>query len=255
MRYVVLCPPRSGSTLLMSALGAHPGAAHCMEPFNPDLAGDAPHDVWRRDAVAALFGPKDAWFDAAGYFDGARQPLETLAAAVFERFAGAKILWDQVRAASPVWDVLAALPDLRVIVLHRNPVDCAASFRAALDSNVWHVPAGAAAPAPEPLRFEPGYFSWFFDWFCAPERPIRARLANRPQLEVAYERLVADWAAEIARIRDFLGLQGPTPPMAFERLGSGSLRDRIPDLETIAAAYADHPDLAAAFADVIRRPA
>lgn len=255
MRYVVLCPPRSGSTLLMSAIGAHPGAAHCMEPFNPDLSGDAAHDVWRRERAAQLFGPKDAWLDAAGYLDGARLPLEKLAAAVFDTFAGAKILWDQVKVASPVWDVLAALPDLRVIVLKRNPVACAASFRAALDSNVWHLPVGATAPAPPSLRFEPGYFSWFFDWFCAPEQLIRARLAARPQIEVLYDRLVSDWASEITRICDFLGLRGPTPAMAFQRLGSADLRRTIPDIETIAAEYAGHTDLAPAFADIIRGPA
>lgn len=251
MRYLVLGAARSGTTLLLDAIATATGRLHALEPFNPVLPGEDPASRWRQAALDQLYGAQTSYCDAAGYLDGARFDLGLLAGAVFRDFAGAKILWDQVCPGSTVWDVLDAIPDLHVLVLRRNPVASGLSFQSAMTGGVWHAPADEPVPAPvEGLSFPPGWFAWFHDWFCAPEAAIRARLAGRPQLDIAYDTLIADWAGEMARVLRFLGVDAPVPPMAWRKLATKPARSRIPDFDAVAASYAGHPALAAAFADL-----
>src|SRR5262245_54207185 len=129
MKFIILCHPRTGSTLLIEALGNHPAIRQGMEIFNPILEGRATYVDWRKATLPELYGRRDSYTNAIGYLDGQRFDLSLLAQRFFRDFDGTKIMYDQLPLRSPVWPYLQSLDDLRVIILQRNYVESALSFR------------------------------------------------------------------------------------------------------------------------------
>jgi hypothetical protein len=65
MKFIILCYPRTGSTLLIRALGDHPEIRQGMEIFNPILEGNAYYVDWRKqvllDGCTAPFACSYPW--------------------------------------------------------------------------------------------------------------------------------------------------------------------------------------------------
>jgi hypothetical protein len=72
MKFIILCYPRTGSTLLITALGEHPDIRQGMEIFNPILEGNAYYVDWRKQVLLELYGKQDNYTDAIGYLDADR---------------------------------------------------------------------------------------------------------------------------------------------------------------------------------------
>ena len=106
MKFIILCYPRTGSTLLITALGAHPNINQGMELFNPEQEGNDPWVHWRKATFEALYGSHDSYLNADGYLDGNRFDLRLLASEFFKVFDGTKIMYDQLHRRSHVWDYL-----------------------------------------------------------------------------------------------------------------------------------------------------
>lgn len=243
MAFVILCFPRTASTLLISALGTHPLIRQGMEIFNPELEGDAPYVPWRKAALLDLYGPQSSYLNPMGYLDGQRFDLTRLSKRFFDDFDGTKIMYDQLDRNSGVWDQLTAMPGLRVIVMRRNFIDAAVSFKVALDTNIWHVAAADAPHAPPPMTVEPGYFSWFYDHFCAGEADITRRFNRSSIIELDYDSLISNWQAEMTAVFNHLGLAPIDCAMPFRkglRVPAASL---IANRSEIREHYARHPVL------------
>jgi LPS sulfotransferase NodH len=140
VKFIILCYPRTGSTLLITALGAHPKINQGMEIFNPEQEGDDPWVHWRKATFKRLYGNHDSYLNTDGNLDGNRFDLSLLAIEFFKEFNGTKVMYDQLDRCSKVWDYLRSLDDLRVIVLRRNVVEAAVSFRIAMETNIWFAP-------------------------------------------------------------------------------------------------------------------
>ncbi|MGE0702205.1 MAG: Stf0 family sulfotransferase [Hyphomicrobiaceae bacterium] len=248
MKFIILCFPRTGSTLLVSALGAVGGVRQGMEIFNPVLEGDAPYVTWRKRVLAELFGEQASFLDAHGYLDGERFELTRLAERFFADFDGTKIMYDQLALESGVWNYLRAMPDLRVIVLRRNIVEAAVSFRIAMETNVWHVAAADAGPSPPRLVFEPGYISWFYDHFCARESRVTALFPRQNVLEIDYRDLVDAWPETIGAAQRWIGIEPVAVDPPFRRGAPGAASELIANYDEVRAHYASHPVLARHFA-------
>src|SRR5437773_2497507 len=97
MKFVILCYPRTASTLLITALGAHPAVRQGMEIFNPVLEGDAPWVHWRKAALGELYGLHSSYLDSRGYLDEERFDFSRLSQRFFQAFDGTKIMYDQLK--------------------------------------------------------------------------------------------------------------------------------------------------------------
>ena len=247
MKFVILCFPRTGSTLLIEALGAHPAIRQCMEPFNPVVEGDAPWVSWRRQAMTGLYGRQESYLNAKGYLDEGRFDLSRLSRRVFADFDGAKVMYDQLEVFSPVWEHLRDLDDLRVIVLRRNIVEAAVSFKIALETNDWHVSPGAAAPPSPRIAYQTGYFGWFHDHFCAAEDRVVKSFRNHEIIQIDYENLVASWPQMLKNLLSVLGVAPLDIAMPYRKRTHGKIKDLILDFADVKAHYADHPVLARDF--------
>jgi LPS sulfotransferase NodH len=223
-----------------------------MEIFNPELVGDAPYVAWRAQALAELYGPQASYLDAQGYLDGERFDLTRLATRFFQDFDGTKVMYDQVARSPAVWQNLVAMPDLRVLVLRRNIIEAAVSFKIALETHVWHVASGAAGHAPAPITFDLSYFAWFYDHFCASEAAVVAHFQPRQCRALDYATLVTDWTGIMAGVYAHLGLEPQIAAMPFRKGVERGVIEMVANFTEIRAHYAGHPVLAKEFDKLVR---
>ncbi|WP_228024101.1 twitch domain-containing radical SAM protein [Synechocystis salina] len=257
MKFIILCYPRTGSTLLITALGTHPNICQGMDIFNPEQEGDDPWVHWRRQTLENLYGHQDSYLNDQKKLDGDCLDLSLLAQTFFKDFDGTKLMYDHLGHNSSVWDYLRSKQDLRVIVLTRNIVEAAISFRVAMTTNIWFSPnvhspiwyvPGSYNPPPSPsLTYETWYFDWFYQYYCSGQNYFTGLFAQEAQLWVDYTDLVTNWDATLTKIQAHLGVDPIVIPKMFEKRTQGNLTTLVENHEQILKHYQDHPILASHF--------
>jgi LPS sulfotransferase NodH len=243
MKFVVLCHPRCGSTLLMEALGAYPNIRQGSEILNPILDGEADYVTWRRHVMAELYGTPDTYLTQWGYLDDARFDLSRLVDRFYRDFDGAKIMFDHAPRGSKVWSYLQAMPDLRVIVLERNPIAAAISFQVAMTTNVWHIEMQAQNPEVPPLRLETTHFETFYNHFCAPRDEIVRGFRNSQVLHLTYSNLINSWETTLTQVQEHLELPPIALPKLFRQRRDGAVTRPIENWDELEFLYTAHPVL------------
>jgi len=249
-RFLVLCHPRSGSTLLMEALGQHPAVHQGSEIFNPVLEGVADYVEWRKRVMIELYGEQESYLTQWGYLDDARFDLGRLATRFFEDFNGVKVMYDQVPLGSNAWRYLQSLPDLRIIVLERNPIASAVSFQTAMESAVWHLEANDPLPEEPKLVLPPDFLAWFHGHFCAPKESILALFDRHQILTINYEDLIDSWDETLQIVQQHLAIPPQQLSMRFRQRRQTKLPQRVVNWSELRQLHGDHPVLGGLFAEV-----
>jgi hypothetical protein len=202
----VISPPRAGSTLLQRMLGSHSQVFTHPEPhiITPlaflgyhDLVDRAPYDHINAAQAIRLFvselprGEQD-------YLDALRAYCDTLYGRMLAP-SGKRYFLDKTPAYALVLPFLTRLyPDAHYIALTRHPLAIASSYADSFFDGDWRA---ASEFNPIVNRYVPAI----------------ARLLRDPPkhlLQVGYEQLVRDPAAQLARLFAFLGL--PNEPTAVD---------------------------------------
>lgn len=206
--FVIVADVRTGSTLLASSLDGHPQVRCYGELFHPEDLPDnrieGPHT-----GAAADVGDAAALLRAAFRRDGHR-------ARGFKAMAFLP-LPSQARW-SDAWERLRDVHGLQVLWLTRqNRVAQFASMEVARQTGVFHPhdhdPLYRAEHRPtvsiDPARFR----AWVAERDALLARR-RAQLGGLRSLELDYETLTGDWAASLARVQAFLGVDAlPLEPV------------------------------------------
>jgi LPS sulfotransferase NodH len=218
--FVVVAHPRSGSTLLTSAVASHSSVQMYGEVFNVDAdarAHNFPGDLrqWdpsvRRYRIHPRKRPYNLDENAADFL---RQSVFYPRWRIPPLAIGFKIFYDHARETenqSSAWDYLTARPDLLVIHLYReNLVKSWLSLKLAEASSVWAVPQGERLPsspstqaitinAEECLRYCKRMLRWRH-W-------ARHAFQSQRYIELTYERdMCSDFAGSISRVQRFLSI-------------------------------------------------
>jgi hypothetical protein len=237
----------------VSILDAHPEVRFHGELFNLEHAPRAalcdPAAYLRRRLAATgshrIVGCKMLYHHAQPDYvrDFLAEMAEGRPAAVDWRavFAGRALTGD-VPALAGAWDALRAGGRTRIIHLRRRNLLRQHVSHARLmgaSHREWRHEEGAPEPPRVVIAIEPMLRS--FAETTHRSAAIARFFAGNPTLEVFYEDLCADTAAQIARLLDFLGvarLPLPAPPPA---VAPGALRLAIANYDAVAAALADTP--------------
>ena len=244
MKFIILCHPRTGSTLLIKALGDHPAISQGMEIFNPILEGNACYVDWRKEVFIELYGKQDSYTDPIGYLDADRFDLSLLARRFFQDFNGTKIMYDQISLRSKAWHYIQSFEDLRVIILERNLVESAVSFRIAMQTNIWHIENRSSNPPCPRMEYPIEFFGWFYDHFCAAASEFAAMFDDSRVIRVNYRDLVTSWPATMQLIQSHLGVEPLEIPKAYEKRCRERLEDLIVNYHDVRRHYSQHPVLA-----------
>jgi hypothetical protein len=256
VKFILLCYPRTGSTLLITALDGHPEIIQGMDIFNPEQEGDDPWVHWRKATLETLYGIHDSYLNAKGSLDGERFDLSLLAIEFFKVFDGTKIMYDHLDRSSSVWDYLRSMGDLRVIVLRRNVVEAAVSFRIAMETNIWFVPnersyiwfAGRTViPSSPALIYPVWYFDWFYNYYCSPEEYFSKLFPPCATMVINYKDMISNWDQTIRSAQEHVGVVPVELPMMFDKRTHGKIEQLISNYSEIRQHYATHPVLSRQF--------
>jgi LPS sulfotransferase NodH len=226
--FVVLGHPRSGSTLLVQALRAHPGILAYGELFQDELHA-------RRTGFRARHEMYETGTDGASFLANAifRESDDDEILAV-----GFKLFYTQARepGARSAWRYLADRTDLCIIHLTRdNALDAFVSLCEAQASGRWHVESAETPPVAASIRIDPAKCLEFLDSLYAYREWVRQAFQAHELLEVSYERhLVADFNTTVREVQTFLGVPALPLPALLRKQGTRPIEARVSNCAEIA---------------------
>lgn len=230
----MVCHARTGSTLLIDALGQHPDAKIWNELFTLDLdarrAHAAPDPPIREDEDGATY--------LAALYDRAER-ARYLA-------AGFKLMFSHAPTAptSSLWSYLGDHNEVRVIFLRRiDLLACFVSLQIASRTRRWNTrTTDHLTEETTPEFVAPGALARYFDFITGKWREVEERFANHPQLALDYDRdLCAAFPSTIERTFQFLDLAPTAVHPGFQKLESWDIRARVSNYDELARHFANTP--------------
>jgi LPS sulfotransferase NodH len=235
LRFILLGRSRTGSNFLRGLIASHPQAIVLGEILKNPAAIE-----WGTDAPAAPDEALEVY---------RRDPERFLETYVFcgrprhLRALGFKLFYYHARSDpwSRAWPYLQTMPGLRVIhIKRRNILRTHLSRVRAEQTDRWVKTSGEPEALP-PVELEYAACRRDFEQTRAWEQEADAYFAGREMLEVVYEDLVAQPAAQAGRVQDFLGLTGrPLAPQTHQQ-SRQPLSAAIANYESLKRQFAGSP--------------
>ena len=187
IRFVVLCQPRTGSSLLNASLRQHPEIEMHGEILNHRYPHRMPQDGYQR-LLSAL---SNSTRPAVGCNLHAFQPDR---------------VWDGWRRWESAWNALADDSSIKIIHLQRiDTLAQMASWKIAQLLSRWGR-QDDIIDRPT-IAISPDEYRWFRDWNRSVMEWRLSHLQGRSILPVTYESLCNEWEPALARIQDFIGVR------------------------------------------------
>ena len=187
IRFVVLCQPRTGSSLLNASLRQHPEIEMHGEILNHRYPHRLPQDGYQRlrQALSTTTHP------AVGCNLHAFQPDR---------------VWDGWRRWESAWNALADDSSIKVIHLQRiDTLAQMASWKIAQLLSRWGR-QDDIIDRPT-IAISPDEYRWFRDWNRSVMEWRLSHLQGRSILPVTYESLCNEWEPALTQIQDFIGVR------------------------------------------------
>lgn len=232
-RFVILGIARTGSTLLVNLLNAHPQVIAFGELFRQaDKVGwdVAPFANYRNSRITALYRT---------------DPVAFLEKAVFRRWprscaaVGFKLFYYHAHEApqSAVWDYLRGDRDLLILhIKRRNRLAQYLSLLHAHKSNAWSQTA-ASAEQPEPLYLDPEACRVHFASVRQYEEDCAAAFKCHAVRDVYFEDLTSNCEPEFGAIQEALGLKHEAVKSTLRRQRRQPLSEAIANFDELKAEF------------------
>jgi LPS sulfotransferase NodH len=236
-RFVVLSHSRSGSTLLLNALGQHPHVLACGELFN-----DEDRDRDEMPAGFQLHNPASPirYQNNSSGHDFLHHILYEADYPAPVAAVGWKLLYDQALhppTARTVWSFLQSRRDIRVIRLCRqNLLEAWVSLQTAMETGQWHVQVDSVREvvAVPPVTVSISAFEAYVHEILGFLKDSDARFCGHSTIEVEYQRdLCSNFAGTMSRIQEFLGLEYHASVPGLRKLAHQTLRSRVSNYDEI----------------------
>ncbi|MET9915152.1 hypothetical protein ABZZ74_52455 [Streptomyces sp. NPDC006476] len=195
-RFAIVSTPRSGTHMLRTLLGSHPCIEIHGESFNRFGQHLLPYSVRDTTAVEVvnkhLFRPYFEYVEAVG----------------FALFRDLDTEW----AGENVWDVVAGVRDLRIIMLdRRSRLERLASLKKSLRDHVWYIGRADNTNRPQvKLTITRDELIDFIERDLENRAQFRERFGGHDVLQVEYEDLISTPGIVHDRLHSFLGISAAT---------------------------------------------
>ena len=213
-RFIILCRPRTGSTLLEQMLGRHPQIRSRGEFFSR-LKGRDPSVVWDR-----MFAKAPRRIRASGFKIHYNHPIDA--------------------DHTGTWDFLASKPDLHVIHVRReNILRMLVSGRISRKLKTYNIRFPWQRP---PLRkrrviIEHEELTRVIQATEGSYRHFSGLFAGQANVEVTYEQLLGRPREEYRRILDFLGLEYQDPVLRLAIMNPEPLPELITNFDELRSHF------------------
>lgn len=237
--FVVICLPRTGSTLLANSLHEHPELQVAGEVLNPGLRVECNGDFvgWRNDCFRRIYGLTQQEMK-----DGNKLHAQYDLGLFFEElyfnsdFNGCKILFHHAPPDSSVWKFFSEHPEVKRLFLHRNMVESALSWNLAIDNGVWHLPKGAVPPEDDPLEIKPDYFEAYHRNLCVHQLDVYDKLKGQC-LDIQYNDMCQKWEETMRLVQDYIGVPYHPVEMELDKRTTKSPVRLIKNYESLASHF------------------
>jgi LPS sulfotransferase NodH len=240
--YMITCPARTGSTMLVNLLRSHPDICSHGEVFSLNRITGITGTYLRKSREQPDFLERLL-------IERERDPIKFLYKIVLDlqgkKIAGLKLKHDEL--VLPEYKVLrdeiARDVDFRIIHLRRNNL-----LRRFLShyivKNITHltwVVEGNALPDVPPVTLDPHECQRDFETTQQREAEFRELFARHRNFSISYEELIAREPQKFAALLDFLGVSQWELTTPTKRFASDNLRSAIANFDELRSHFAGSP--------------
>jgi len=241
--YMITCPARTGSTMLVHLLRSHPEICSHSEVFSSPgtLGGMAgSYEIKRRaepDFVERLAAEKD------------RDPIKFLYKIVLD-LQGRKAVCFKLKHDELVLpeykvlrDEIVNDRDFRIIHLRRENLlrRYLSHYIANRVTGVTWVVRSQAIPEVQPVVLDPHDCQKDFETVLGREKEFAELFAEHPGFSISYEEMIAPDAEKIQSLLDFIGVSRRELTTTTRKLGGDDLRQVIANFEELRTYFAGSP--------------
>ncbi len=232
-RFVIVASARTGSTLVTRSLNQHGAAVTYGEIMrHPDLF---PARFPQLGNSAGLFRADPARFLEERIYRKYSDAVQAVGFKIFYSHAPRDSAWGRA-----VWEYLVGQPALRVIHLRRrNLLAAHVSRKKAAAADEWIKYSGASQGGGVTLDFEETRAR--FEQAQAWEREYTSLFDGHPYMDLIYEEVAADYAGEMQRVQNFLGLPPRDVPPATRKRPQQPLAEQIANYDELKERFAPTP--------------
>ena len=200
LKFLIICPARSGSQLLVETLNNHPQLTTFPEPFNRQQDS---YLEYLRELCQKVYGKDD--------FVPGEDDLIPLVDELYKNFNGFKVLTYQIPKEDPVWEYIKAIDGLKILHLTReNYFDMVVSHCVALETGVWHKRKEEESLSQPAVRIEQPVVDRKFHYIERMYFHFEEFFADSEKITFSYEEMSANFPATISKLLEFLGV-APAP--------------------------------------------
>lgn len=235
--YMICCPARSGSTMLVHLLRSHPQVLSHGEVMGHEVTGlMGPLGRMVRQDSALHRHLQDIRRDRPAFF-----LYNYILDSRGHKAVGFKLKYDEL--ANPAYrDVLECVlqdGDLKIVFLDReNLFERYVSHHFAGVTGVTLVHGGAKAPKVEPVRLDWRDMERNFQEQLARRDRFRKLFRSHRSIETTYEKLTINAPVEMAKVYKFLGVDEHHPATPTKKILSSDLRSLISNYDEVIAHFA-----------------
>lgn len=240
--FMITCPARSGSSMLVHLLRSHPEICAHDEVFSPEKVKGIIGTYLERCGEDPGY---DDQLSAERYKDPVRFLYKIVLDPQGKRAVGFKLKHDELilPGYSMLLNEIADNSRLRIIHLQRRNL-LRRYLSHYITMHVTHVNLVVGAqPIPEvaPLRLDPVACKDNFETIRAREQEFAALFASHPGYSISYEDLVAGDLNKIEGLLQFLGVSPQPLTTPTRKLGRDNLRSVIANFDELQEYFADSP--------------
>lgn len=234
-RFVIVCPARTGSTMLSRGLQAHSQVCGHGEIYGVGApinllglaAGDASHPMQRAMTTVRDKDPV-AFLHEVAFEAGDRK-------AVGFKFKYEELAlrrWRKVRRA------VVRDPAIKVIMLWReNLLERYLSQQFALTvAGRFGITSEAARPTEVAIELDPAALLADIEAKQAQRKELAAELGRHPMLQLTYEELAGSWATAMAAVHQFLEVDAQEHDPVTVKMRTRTTREGIANFDEVAGA-------------------
>jgi len=235
-RFILLAYARTGSSLVMGALNAHPAIVMYNEIFLPF------QDVRQKhvQTPSSLYARLDDYYrDGADPVDFLKSHVYGRAYAAEKKAVGFKLSLVQLRTGpeSKFWDWLAGATDIRIIHLYRKRLlESYVSYQRAWKTNQWRI-ASEVHPADadlEPVTVDVDQFRKYADELIAYLAQVQTTFQAHPLLTIEYhDDVVAQFDDTMKKLEAFLDVESMPLPQKLQKQARVPLEESIANFDEV----------------------
>lgn len=218
VKFLILCQPRTGSSLLNASLRNHPEIVMHREILNHQQPHVLPQEG--KERIRAAFTDPSA--PAVGFNVHAFQPDRR---------------WSGWQDWEPAWEAIA--DDRSIKIIHLERLDTLAQFvswKIAQITGLWGEQQELTTRPT--VHVEREALHWFREWNQAVFAWRLSHLQRHSMLHITYESLCEEWDASMLQIQQFLGVQVQPLPQAVHKNETRPLSAVISNWSDFAPEYA-----------------